>query len=125
MLVRLLLPLMLFTYPLGAAQETRAEPVQLDCRAGPLSRNFGSTPWLVYACSDQKSVVVVSAPGSPAAPFYFMLFLRDGQYAVVGEGTGLKSHTDRAYADLTRLTARDISNLIREAKAQGSANSKQ
>jgi hypothetical protein len=73
-------------------------------------------PWLVYACSDNKSVVVVSASGSPAGPFYFMLFQKQGRYVVVGEGTGPKVVTDRAYAELVRLTDPEIQALLASAK---------
>ena len=88
----------------------------LDCSSGPLTRSFGSTPWLVYACSDNKSVVVFSAPGSPAAPFYFMFFQKEGKYVVVGEGTGPKSVTDRAHAELVRMTESEIQALLNSAK---------
>lgn len=96
--------------------EASAQPPALDCSTGPVTRTYGSTPWLVYACSDGKSVVAVTSPGSPAAPFYFMLFQKDGKYTVVGEGTGAKSHTDRAYAELTHLTEKDVADLLLAAK---------
>jgi len=88
----------------------------LDCSAGPLTKSFGAVPWLIYGCSDNKSVVVMSAPGSPAAPFYFMLFQKEGKYVVVGEGTGPKVVTDRAHAELVRLTESEIQALLASAK---------
>ena len=97
-----------------------AQQPTLDCDVGPLTKTYGSTPWLVYGCSDDKSVVFVTPSLSPAAPFYFMLFPKDGKYVVVGEGTGSKVHTDRAYAELTKLTAEDAAALIAAAKAQRS-----
>ena len=107
------------------APHAPAQQQALDCSVGPLSKTYGSTPWLVYACSDGKSVVAVTAPNSPAAPFYFMLFPKNGKYAVVGEGTGSKHLTDRAYAELTRLTEKDVALLISAAKKQGTAGGKQ
>jgi hypothetical protein len=95
-----------------------AQQPTLDCDVGPLTKTYGSTPWLVYGCSDGKSVVFVTPSDSPAAPFYFMLYPKDGRYVVVGEGTGSKIHTDRAYAELTKLTAEDAAALIAAAKAQ-------
>lgn len=125
MSLRPLLLLALLACPHGVvAQESTSQQQHLDCSAGPLSKTFGFTPWLVYACSDGKSVVVVTTPGSPAAPFYFMLFPKDGKYTVVGEGTGLKRHTDRAYADLNRLTEQEISDLVHAANKLGSTNPK-
>jgi hypothetical protein len=96
------------------AQGTTQAP--LDCSAGPLTKSFGAVPWLVYACSDNMSVVVVSASGSPAAPFYFMLFQKEGRYVVVGEGTGPKVVTDRAHAELVRLTDPEVKALLASAK---------
>lgn len=112
-----LISLFLFTAclcPNARAQEPAQAP--LDCSAGALTKSFGAVPWLVYACSDNTSVVVMSAPGSPAAPFYFMLFQKEGKYVVVGEGTGQKAVTDRAHAELVRLTKPEIQALLASAK---------
>src|SRR5258708_6022499 len=46
-------------------------PTQLNCKSGPLTRTFGKTSWYVYGCDDGHSVVVITAPGNPAMPFYF------------------------------------------------------
>lgn len=126
MKTRCLLAPILFALPLGAfAQQPGAKPPALDCSTGPVSKDYGATPWLVYACSDGKSVVAVTAAGSPASPFYFMLYPKDGKYVVVGEGTGPKLVTDRAYAELARLTEQDVASLITAAKKQRPADSKQ
>ena len=85
---------------------------------GPLSGTYGSTPWLVYACSDNKSLVFVALSGSPAAPFYFMLTPKNGKYSLVGEGNGSKVLTDRAYAELTKLSAEDVTALVRAAQVK-------
>jgi hypothetical protein len=98
------------------AQAQGSAQAPLDCSAGPFTKSFGAVPWWVYGCSDNKSVVVVSAPDSPAAPFYFMLFEKEGKYVVVGEGTGKKSVTDRAHAELVRLSDVEIQALIASAK---------
>ncbi len=91
----------------------------------PLKKTFGSTAWLVSACSDGKTVVVFAAPESPAAPFYFILFPKNGRYAVGGEGTGPKSLTDPAHAELTRLTPQEIAALFTAAKKMSPKGSKQ
>ena len=68
-------------------------------------------------CSDNKSVVVISAPNSPAAPFYFIFFPKDGKYVLVGEGTGAKAVTDRVYGELVRLRDAEIEAMHAAAKA--------
>jgi hypothetical protein len=103
---------------LGAPEsrnETEKPPLQ--CEIGPLHKTFGGNPWLVYGCSDGVTLVVASTGESPANPFYFIFFQKDGSYEMHGEGTGSKQATSAAFEDLKRLTADDISALIGEAKA--------
>jgi hypothetical protein len=87
----------------------------LKCEAGPVSKIFGGTKWLVYGCADGRSVVVVSAPGNPATPFYFMLSPGQRGYEVVGEGAGQKEATAAAYAELKALTESQVKALVAEA----------
>jgi hypothetical protein len=84
----------------------------LQCDIGPITKEFGSVPWLLYSCDDGKSLVVVSAPGSPAAPFYFFFSPEGRGYHLVGEGTGLKSLTDAALRDLKLLSDAEIAGLV-------------
>ena len=91
---------------------------QLKCEIGPIPKTFGKVPWLVYGCADAKSLVVVSAPGSPAVPFYFMLFPKSGRYELVGEGTGKKEATAAAYAELSALSDEQIAKLVLEVRAK-------
>ena len=100
---------------LAAANSIFAQQPKLDCSKGPLQKTFGSTAWLVYACSDGKSVVAVTAPNSPASHFYFLIYPKDGRYVVVGEGTGPKEIADRAYVELMRLKEADIAALVAAA----------
>lgn len=60
-------------------------------------------------------MVVVSAPGSPAFPFYFMVFEGANGYEVAGEGTGKKEATAAAHSEFKALTAAQIKALIAEA----------
>lgn len=101
----------------SAGQDAPAPPEPLQCTAGPLGRSFGGSDWLVYGCSDRATVVVVSAPGSPAMPFVFTLSGRDAGVQVSGEGNGDASATARAFEDLKKLTRQDLDTLIREAEA--------
>lgn len=98
---------------------THAQQPKLDCSSGPLQKTFGSTSWLVYACSDGKSVVAVTAPNSPASHFYFLVYPKDGKYVVVGEGTGPKGITNRAYAELVLLKEKEVAALISAANKLG------
>ncbi len=97
---------------LGCLSSVEAAPLQ--CDIGPITKTFGSVLWLLYSCGDGKSLVVVSAPGSQAAPFYFF-FSPDGQsYHLTGEGAGSKALTDAALKELQALSKTDIEGLVRQ-----------
>ena len=93
----------------------QAQEPKLNCNVGPANKTYGGTTWYVYACDDQHSIVVVSAPGSAAMPFYFMFAFKDGKYRLVGEGTGNKAITDAAYKELSALKPNEIAALRNEA----------
>ena len=77
---------------------------------------FGGTKWLVLSCDDQASMVVVSAQGNPASPFYFMVSPNGGSYSVSGEGNGDKAASDAAGADLSKLSPSDLALLLDATK---------
>lgn len=113
--------LILITSSFSAVGNAGQRPA-LQCQIGPLHKVYGGSEWLVYGCTDGKSLVVVSAPGSPAMPFYFF-FSRDSEgYHLRGEGTGDKHTTDAAYRDLAALGVGDVQALIVEAVQQAQAH---
>jgi hypothetical protein len=95
---------------LAAPIAVTAAPLQ--CDIGPITKVFGSVPWLLYSCDDGKSLVVVSSPGSAAAPFYFMFSPEGRGYHLRGEGTGSKDLTDAALKELQALSDKDIVGLV-------------
>jgi hypothetical protein len=117
---RFLASLLLAISLAGAASPTlaqsSADPSQpLNCDRGPIRKSFGGAPWLAYACSDGRSVVLMSAPESPANPFYFMFSAKGSAHQLIGEGTGSKVVTDKAYAELSALSEPQIQRLFAEA----------
>jgi hypothetical protein len=90
----------------------------LQCDIGPITRTFGSVPWLVYACRDGKSVALISAPGSPATPSYFFLSPHGTSYRIIGESNAPKDITDAALADLQHLSDSDFLKLVRDAQGE-------
>jgi hypothetical protein len=102
-----------------ASISLRTTPVsaqRMKCEIGPVTKTYGSAQWLVYSCDDAKSIVLVSAPGNPATPFYFMFYPVGSNYQLEGEGTGDKNSTAAAFGDLKQLSADDITALIKETK---------
>ena len=86
----------------------------LDCNMGPVARSFGESPWLVYGCDDQRSIIIVSAPGNEASPFVFSFLYPagpDGELRLRGEGSGSGEASAAAFRELRGLTASDIERL--------------
>jgi hypothetical protein len=101
----------------GAAESLAQGPSQpkLDCERGPFgTKTFGGTSWQVYGCNDNRSVALVTAPGSPALPFYFLIAWVNGVYTVSGEGTGRRDLTAKAYSDIAKLNRQQIDALVNE-----------
>jgi len=92
------------------------ESSQLKCDIGPITKTYGAAKWLVYSCDDNRSLVIVSTPGNPAAPFIFMLHPAANGYQLHGEGTGSKDASAAALKELNALTEHDIVALVLETK---------
>ena len=110
--------LILTTMAVGIPTASFAEEPAMRCDIGPVNRNYGNVPWLVYSCADNRSVVIVSAPGSPAMPFMFSLMFQGGMLHVNGEGTGSKDITDAAFKEISALSQADIAELVAQTKSR-------
>jgi hypothetical protein len=75
--------------------------------------------WDVYGCDDGHSVVVVTATGNPAMPFYFFFVWGPKGFDLRGEGTGNKVLTDAAFKDLRALSEEQVARLFAEAARVG------
>ena len=100
----------------ATGQEPGAEPRSLKCDMGPLPKTYGGTDWLVFSCADNRTVLIVAAPGNPATPFYFVFSPRGNGHQLSAEGTGRRDTTTAAFIDLKLLTERDIAELIKDTK---------
>jgi hypothetical protein len=88
----------------------------MNCEIGPVKKMYGSNLWLVYSCTDNQTVVIVSDKDSPAMPYYFTFYIKGGRYTLNGEGTGSKAATDAAYTELSNFGKDDIQRLISETQ---------
>lgn len=122
MLARLVM-LGLFAAGIGRAeaQQTASSSPPMKCETGLANRTFGGTSWTVYSCDDQASMVVVSAQGNPASPFYFFLQPNGGTYTVTGEGNGDKKASDAAGDALSKMTPADFAELLAATKASNTS----
>lgn len=104
--------LLIIAISLFSSDMTFAAPDTMKCETGPVKKIYGNVPWLVYSCTDNKTVVIVSDTGSPAMPFVFSFHKKDDGYHLIGEGTGNKNATNAAYTELSKLTEMKIQQLI-------------
>jgi len=100
----------------SSGTSTAAERPQLDCHVGPVTKSYGKNDWLLYSCSDNRSVVVVAKLDNPAFEFYFILVPGTDDVELYGEGTGEKAATEPAFQDLKLLSVADIAALVSETK---------
>ena len=105
--------LALAAMPVLAAEPNAPE----QCITGPVEKTYGGTTWLVVSCSDGKSLVFVAKEGGKAAPFEFDLTFTGNDYDLAGHGKGDRKYTDAAYADLQKLTSKDVLDLLNATKA--------
>jgi hypothetical protein len=98
------------------SEESVSKPPPLKCDIGPVTKTYGMTQWLVYSCDDNRAVLIVSAPGNPATPFYFMFSQTKTGYGLSGEGSGRREATAAAFDELKALSERDITALIEQTK---------
>jgi len=105
-------------FALAASPAFATDPAMPEqCITGPVEKNYGGTPWLVVSCSDGKSLVFVAKEGSKAAPFEFDLTFTGDGYDLGGRGKGDQKFAGAAYADLQKLTGKDVLALLNETKA--------
>lgn len=88
----------------------------MKCDIGPVTKQFGKSSWLVYSCSDGKSVLIASAPTNKAVHFHFSFVADDDGYSLHGEGQGDKHVTDAAYQELNALSEAGVAALVAETR---------
>lgn len=96
--------------------QDRSAPPPMNCDTGPVHRMFGGTKWIVYSCDDQASMVILSATGNPALPFYFHVRPEDDGYRVSGQGTGDKKASRAALDALATMLPAEFSALLTATK---------
>ena len=87
-------------------------PANLQCDRGPVSKTFGNAQWLVYGCSDAKTIVIFPAEGNPARSAYFTFSTGDTGYQLHEEGDAAQATTSQAHAALAALNENDIKTLL-------------
>lgn len=112
----ILLSGMLLARSVVAGEEPTEESTA--CDIGPVLKVYGGNEWNIYSCSVPDQLVVVSAPGNPAMPFYFVIYLKDGERRLSGEGNGSKEASAAACEELKTIadSEEEIAALIAETR---------
>jgi hypothetical protein len=102
---------------------TATKPGTLQCKTGPAQREFGGSTWLVYACADGRSVVLMAPEDHPSHPYYFMLMPGANGPKLIGEGWDREGLTNAAYDELNKALSREFAaTLHAEATAAAEAD---
>lgn len=89
----------------------------LACEVGPVQRQFGQSQWNVYACTDEKSVVVVPIAATNGEFGYFFLTPAGQEIVVTGEGWGEDASFQPSFQQLKELDSRDLADLVKAAES--------
>ena len=103
---------------LAAFAPAHGDEAAQKCDVGPITRTYGNAPWLVYSCRDQRSLVIMSAPGNAAMPAFFVFHPRGEGYELRNQGSANQAISAAAYAELSRLSPKQIADLIAATAAQ-------
>ena len=90
-----------------------------SCAIGPLTKTIGGNAWLVYACTDGKSLAVVSTPNVAPTWFYYIVAPKGDGYAVTGQSNGDKSLTKPVFEELSAMSADAVAALYQEVQRSG------
>jgi hypothetical protein len=105
-----------------APDAAAAKPGTLQCKTGPAVRSVAGADWLVYACGDGRSVVLMTQEGHPSHPYYFMIMAGNGVPRVIGEGWDRAQATNAAWDELNKgLSPAFVATLHAEATAAAAA----
>ena len=108
--------LLMMLAPISAMSEDSVEKRSPNCDTGPLHKTYGGSQWLVYSCPDNRTVVLISAPGNPAWPFIFAFYVDKKRYRLSGEGAGSQEASAAAFNELKAFSEKDIVTLIEQTK---------
>jgi hypothetical protein len=88
----------------------------LKCNVGPITKTFGETQWRVYSCNEDRHLMFVAAPGSPAGQVILMLFWEKGRWLIIDMGPTTRA-ADAARTEIQSLSEGAIVGLVAETKS--------
>ena len=89
---------------------------ELSCHIGPIQLELGGAPWQVSSCDDGRSLVFAAMKDNPAMPFFFFIFRDEETSQITGEGTGSREYSAAAFAELEKMSAARLDELVQATK---------
>ena len=114
-----LLTVALALSPVVSGQVSDQTASSVSCMIGPLTKTIGGNAWLVYACTDGKSLAVVSTPNVAPTWFYFVVAPKGDGYGVSGQSSGDKSITKPVFEELSAMSPDAVAALYKEVQHSG------
>ena len=111
-----LLTLALAFSPVVSGQAPDQTASSVSCMIGPLTKTIGGNAWLVYACTDGKSLAVVSTPDAAPTWFYFVVAPKGDGYGVSGQSSGDKTITKPVFEELSEMSPDAVAALYKEVQ---------
>lgn len=105
-----------------AAPHAPARAQALNCEYGPVQREYGAQYWKVFACDDDKSVILVAGQGNRATPYVFTFSPSQTDpeaYVLTGKGAGDPTYVGKARVQLEALRPGQVRDLYKAARAKG------
>jgi hypothetical protein len=99
-----------------------AQTAPMDCTAGPITKSFGGSKWLVSSCSDDRTMILMAMNDSPAFPCFITIAPSPEGYKIDGRGKGDQQATEAAMTELAALSVADVHAMIAETKQLGKPN---
>ena len=88
-----------------------------QCDVGPVTRNYGGAPWLVFSCHDQYRLLFVAPPVNPAHPGSIVLSRTGDGFHVDTISNGDRRAAVEAGQAIGGLSMEEFNALIAQTKA--------
>ena len=101
----------------GSTSAFAAHTADKPCNVGPITRNYGGAPWLVFSCHDDSRLLFVAPPVNPASPGMIVLSRVGSGYHIDNISTGDRRAAVEAAQAIGGLSLDEFNALIARTKA--------
>lgn len=99
-----------------AADDNASDEKRMVCETGPLVRAFGGHDWVVYACNDDASMIIMAPPETEAGRSFLFLGAGADGYDIAAEADGDRAITQAARDEIASMSTRELAGLLAEVR---------